>query len=144
VAPAPVEQAAIAPASPPASGDAAGFAAFAAGAGIAGTPTGEPSATLAALGAAFRATVSGLRRLLIARATIKGEFRMEQTMIRASGNNPLKFSADDNDALAALLCIGRQGGMTPAQATCVATSSRWRRPCSRRCATSWASSTPRA
>jgi type VI secretion system FHA domain protein len=67
------------------------------------------------LGAAFRALVSGLRAVLIARAAIKGEFRIEQTMIRAKGNNPLKFSADDDDALAALLGIGRRTGMGPAE-----------------------------
>lgn len=108
-----------APATPPPSADpsdAAGFAAFAAGAGMAGTSVADPAATLAALGAAFRSVVSGLRRMMIARATIKGEFRIDQTMIRAAGNNPLKFSADDDDALAALLGTGRHGGMPPAQA----------------------------
>lgn len=111
----PLEAPAVATAAADA-GDTAGFAAFAAGARIAGTPAGDPRATLAALGAAFRAVVSGLRRTMIARATIKGEFRIEQTMIRAAGNNPLKFSADDDDALAALLGIGRQLGMSPGQA----------------------------
>jgi predicted component of type VI protein secretion system len=69
-----------------------------------------------ALGSAFRALVSGLRAVLIARAAIKGEFRIEQTMIRARGNNPLKFSADDDDALSALLGTGRRTSMGPAEA----------------------------
>jgi type VI secretion system protein ImpI/type VI secretion system protein len=77
-------------------------------AGIDGQPRGTPSDTLQALGRAFRALVVGLRRTMIGRATIKGEFRIEQTMIQASGNNPLKFSADDDDALSALLGIGRR------------------------------------
>ncbi len=47
----------------------------------------------------------------MARASIKDEFRIEQTMIRPTGNNPLKFSLDDDDALATLLGIGRRGGM---------------------------------
>jgi len=68
------------------------------------------------LGKAFRAVVSGLRAVLIARATIKGEFRIEQTMIRARGNNPLKFSANDDDALTALLGVGRRTDMAPAAA----------------------------
>ena len=68
------------------------------------------------LGEAFRALVSGLRQVLIARATIKGEFRIEQTMIRARGNNPLKFSANDDDALTALLGVGRRTDMAPAAA----------------------------
>jgi predicted component of type VI protein secretion system len=111
------QPAVAAPAPPAASiGEAGAFAAFAAGAGMADAAVAEPGKTLAALGAAFRTVVSGLRRMIIARAAIKGEFRIDQTMIRAAGNNPLKFSADDDDALAALLGTGRRGGMPPAQA----------------------------
>ena len=69
-----------------------------------------------ALGKAFRNLVAGLRAVLIARAAIKGEFRIEQTMIQARGNNPLKFSADDDDALAALLGTGRRTDMAPHEA----------------------------
>jgi type VI secretion system FHA domain protein len=68
------------------------------------------------LGQAFRTLVSGLRSVLIARASIKSEFRIEQTMIRARGNNPLKFSAGDDDALAALLGTGRRTDMTASAA----------------------------
>ena len=53
---------------------------------------------------------------MIARATVKGEFRIERTMIRPFGNNPLKFAADDDDAMAALLGIGRHVGMSAEQA----------------------------
>jgi type VI secretion system FHA domain protein len=53
---------------------------------------------------------------MIARSAIKGEFRIEQTMIRSRGNNPLKFSADDDDALIALLGAGRRTEMGPAEA----------------------------
>jgi len=88
-----------------------GLAAFTAGAGIQGVPAGDPDAALRTLGAAFRAVVSGLRRMMIARAAVKGEFRIEQTVIRAVGNNPLKFSADDDDAMHGLLGIGRHPGM---------------------------------
>jgi type VI secretion system FHA domain protein len=90
------------------------FAAFAAGAGIAaaGTPK-DPLAVLGSLGAAFRAFVGGLRRVMIARAAIKGEFRIDQTMIQAIGNNPLKFSADDQDAMTALMGVGRRIDMSP-------------------------------
>jgi len=99
-----------------AAADAAGLSAFIAGAGIQGAPAGDPNAALRGLGAAFRAVVSGLRRVMIARAAIKGEFRIEQTMVQAAGNNPLKFSADDDDALSGLLGIGRNAGMTPERA----------------------------
>ncbi len=68
----------------------------------------DPAATLLAAGASLRAAVAGLRALLIARADVKREFRIEQTMLRAAGNNPLKFAATDDAALAALL--GGKGG----------------------------------
>jgi type VI secretion system protein ImpI/type VI secretion system protein len=92
------------------------LAAFLEGAGLAGAKPENPEAAMRALGAAFRATVSGIRQALIARASIKGEFRIEQTMIRARGNNPLKFSADDDDALTALLGLGRRMDTPPAAA----------------------------
>ena len=75
----------------------------------------DPPATMLALGKAFRNLVAGLRAVLIARAQIKSEFRIEQTMIQAHGNNPLKFSAGDDDALAALLGTGRRTDMARAR-----------------------------
>lgn len=93
------------------------FAAFAAGAGItAAQVPKDPLAVLGSLGAAFRAFVGGLRRVMIARAAIKGEFRIDQTMIQAIGNNPLKFSADDQDAMTALMGVGRRIDMSPERA----------------------------
>ena len=86
------------------------MAAFLRGAAIDAQPK-DATATMRALGAAFRALVSGIRMVLIARASIKSEFRIEQTMVRARGNNPLKFSADDDDALMALLGAGRRTEM---------------------------------
>lgn len=93
-----------------------GLTAFLAGAGVSGPLPADPAATLHALGAAFRATVSGLRRMVMARAAVKSEFRIEQTVIRPVGNNPLKFSASDGDALQALLKAGARRDMTAAQA----------------------------
>jgi type VI secretion system FHA domain protein len=92
------------------------FAAFAAGAGIDAPAAADPMAALHALGRAFRAVVRGLRRTMIARAAVKGEFRIEQTMIRERGNNPLKFSADDDDALTVLIGTGRRSEMTAERA----------------------------
>ena len=103
-----------APAGVPA--DTALLAAFLEGVGMADAHPADPAATMRALGEAFRTLVSGLRSVLIARASIKSEFRIEQTMIRARGNNPLKFSAGDDDALSALLGTGRRTDMTPAAA----------------------------
>jgi type VI secretion system FHA domain protein len=92
------------------------LAAFLRGTGLPGARPADPAAAMEALGAAFRALVSGLRMTLIARSAIKGEFRIEQTMIRSRGNNPLKFSADDDDAMLALLDAGRRTEMGAADA----------------------------
>uniref|UniRef100_UPI0031D6DD8E type VI secretion system-associated FHA domain protein TagH n=1 Tax=Inquilinus sp. TaxID=1932117 RepID=UPI0031D6DD8E len=114
-APAPMAPPAALPAAAP--GAPAGsmeqaVAAFVEGAGLQGAAQGDPAEMLRGLGEAFRAMVVGLRRMMIARAAIKGEFRIEQTLIRPAGNNPLKFSADDEDALAGLLGIGRRSDMS--------------------------------
>jgi type VI secretion system protein ImpI/type VI secretion system protein len=92
------------------------LAAFLRGTGLPDARPADPAAAMEALGSAFRALVSGMRMALIARTAIKREFRIEQTMIRKRGNNPLKFSADDDDALRALLGAGRQTEMGPAEA----------------------------
>ena len=99
----------------PAANDAL-LTAFLDGAGMPGAKPADPTATMLGLGKAFRDLVAGLRAVLIARAAIKSEFRIEQTMIRARGNNPLKFAADDDDALAALLGTGRRTDMAPHEA----------------------------
>lgn len=107
---------ASAPVPAPDGADASAFATLAAGAGLPGAVAVDPAASLRAVGAAFRAMVRELRRSMMTRAAIKSEFRIEQTMIRAAGNNPLKFAADDDDALAALLGDGRRGTMGPERA----------------------------
>lgn len=89
---------------PVAAGDAsAALEAFLAGAGIRLPPGTDPAAALHAAGAAFRASIAGMRALLIARSDVKREFRIEQTMLRAAGNNPVKFAATDEAAMAALI-----------------------------------------
>ena len=92
------------------------LAAFLDGAGMQEARLTDPPATMRMLGKAFRNLVAGLRAVLIARAQIKSEFRIEQTMIQARGNNSLKFSADDDDALAALLGVGRRSDMAAHEA----------------------------
>ncbi len=91
-------------------------AAFLRGVGLGEAVLSDPEKTLERIGAALRATVSGLRQTLMARASIKDEFRIAQTVIRATGNNPLKFSLDDDDALATLLGTSRRGAMGPEEA----------------------------
>jgi type VI secretion system FHA domain protein len=112
----------VAPASPPAAEPLPApaaedlLAAFVRGTGLPDLRPADPAAAMEGLGAAFRALVGGLRQTMIARAAIKGEFRIEQTLIRARGNNPLKFSANDADALAALMGAGRHTDMNAAEA----------------------------
>jgi len=96
--------------------DAALLVAFLRGAGMAGADLPDPAAAMERAGAAFRAFVIGLREVLIARAEVKSAFRIDQTMVRARGNNPLKFAAGDDDALAALLGAGRRTEMSPSAA----------------------------
>ena len=63
----------------------------------------DPDAALRQAGAVLLAAVAGLRSLLVARGLVKREFRIEQTMLRPKDNNPLKFAASDELALASLL-----------------------------------------
>jgi len=121
-APAPVAPVAVAPvaAAPPAAPapDAARLlAAFLEGAGVPGLATGDPETAMREAGLLFRAMVEGLRQVLISRAAIKNEFRVEQTMLRARDNNPIKFSVTDQDAIAALLSPGRPGYKAPLAST---------------------------
>ncbi|MEW8507090.1 MAG: type VI secretion system-associated FHA domain protein TagH [Candidatus Thiodiazotropha sp.] len=51
------------------------------------------------LGKVLRVSVSGTMSVLRARAQMKGEFRMSQTMIQPLENNPLKFSINIEEAL---------------------------------------------
>ncbi len=113
-APTPVRSASPPLASPPAPDVL--LTAFLRGAGLDDLHLDDPAVVMEALGAAFRAIVSGLRQAMIARAAVKGEFRIEQTMIRARGNNPLKFSMGDDDALAALIGAGRRSEMGAVEA----------------------------
>jgi type VI secretion system protein ImpI/type VI secretion system protein len=92
------------------------LAAFLRGAGMPDARVADPEAAMESLGAAFRALVVGLRAALVARAEVKGAFRIEQTQIRPRGNNPLKFAAGEEDALAALLGAGRRTTQRPADA----------------------------
>ena len=93
--------------------------AFLDGAGVADAriDDSDPEAALRAAGAVFRALTEGVREVLISRASIKSEMRIEQTMIASHGNNPLKFSVTADDAVGALLTAKRPGYMSPLAAT---------------------------
>jgi type VI secretion system FHA domain protein len=90
--------------------------AFYAGAQLQDARPAQPVQAMREAGAAFRAFVRGLRRVLIARAEVKSAFRIDQTMVRSRNNNPLKFAVSDDDALAALLGTGRRSDMGAAAA----------------------------
>ena len=77
----------------------------------------EPEAYLRAAGELFGTMVESLRDVLMSRAVVKGEFGVEQTMLRPRDNNALKFSVTPADAVAALLQPGRPGYMEPMRAT---------------------------
>jgi type VI secretion system protein ImpI/type VI secretion system protein len=100
----------------PAATDTGLLAAFLEGAGLPDEPVRDPAAVMLMLGKVFRNMVSGLRAALIARAQVKSVFRISQTMIQVRGNNPLKFAAGDEDAMAALLGAGRRSDMAADEA----------------------------
>ncbi|AZD30301.1 type VI secretion system-associated FHA domain protein TagH [Pseudomonas chlororaphis] len=77
---------------------------------------GETRAQMEAIGRSYRHMVEGLIEVLRARASLKGEFRMAQTMIRPVENNPLKFSPNVDEALLSLLRSGNQAFMPADQA----------------------------
>jgi type VI secretion system protein len=91
------------------------LAAFFEGTGIAMAeiPPADQEAAMKAVGALFRAFVSGTRDVLMSRAEIKHEMRVEQTMIRSRDNNALKFSVSPEEALQALLRPNRPGYKAP-------------------------------
>lgn len=125
VAPAPVARAPEPPAQPPvpqaapaapASTDAARAFLTALGADDIDIPDQDLPETMARAGAIMRELVTGIREILMTRSSIKSEFRIEQTMIAAGGNNPLKFSVSPEQALEALLRPRRRGYMAPEDA----------------------------
>ncbi len=92
--------------------------AFLRGAGVAQLriERGEALAQMEAIGRSYRQMVEGLVDVLRARASLKGEFRMAQTMIQPVENNPLKFAPNVEEALLLLLRSGNQAFMPPDQA----------------------------
>lgn len=112
---APSAPAAAEPVRLPAAGDAGQLlAAFLEGAGAPGLALGaDAEAAMRAAGTVFRILVEGLRQVLMSRAAIKNEFRVEQTMLRARDNNALKFAVTTEDAIAALLQPARPGYKPP-------------------------------
>ncbi|SFU08004.1 type VI secretion system-associated FHA domain protein TagH [Sedimentitalea nanhaiensis] len=65
--------------------------------------------TMARMGRVMKTLVTGLREILMTRTSIKSEFRIQQTMISAGGNNPLKFSISPEQAVEAMIKPGARG-----------------------------------
>ncbi len=78
--------------------------------------TAQAQAQMEAIGRSYRLMVEGLIDVLRARSSLKGEFRMQQTLIRPVENNPLKFAPNADEALLLLLRHGNQAFMAPDQA----------------------------
>ncbi|HEJ2997364.1 type VI secretion system-associated FHA domain protein TagH [Pseudomonas aeruginosa] len=73
-------------------------------------------AQMEAIGRSYRGLVEGLVDVLRARASLKGEFRMAQTMIQPVQNNPLKFAPNVDEAMLLLLRRDNQAFMAPDRA----------------------------
>src|SRR5262249_2734919 len=67
-------------------------------------------------GRILRIVVSGTMALLRVREGVKDEFRMKMTTFKASDNNPLKFSANVEDALHNLLVKRNPAYLPPVDA----------------------------
>ncbi len=76
----------------------------------------ERLAMMEQVGRTYRRMVEGMLDILMARARLKREFRLDMTMIRPAENNPLKFSAGAEDALQHLLLQRSRGFMSSEQA----------------------------
>ncbi|WP_095587983.1 type VI secretion system-associated FHA domain protein TagH [Actibacterium ureilyticum] len=74
------------------------------------------------LGRVTRAVIEGLREILMTRASIKSEFRIEQTQIAAGGNNPLKFSISPEQAIQAMVKPTTKGYLDAEEAAAQALS----------------------
>lgn len=68
------------------------------------------------IGRSYRLMVDGLIDVLRARSSLKGEFRLQQTMVQPVENNPLKFAPNAEEALLLLLRGGNSAFMPADQA----------------------------
>jgi type VI secretion system FHA domain protein len=83
-------------------------------AGISGVTVSDATATT--LGEVLRTAVEGLMEVLRARERAKDELRMRGTTFQSAHNNPLKFSANADDAFHNLLVKQNRAYLSPQQA----------------------------
>ena len=110
-APAPRAPAPAAPAATPGQLD---FAALLAAAGLEGVPVTPELA--ANFGSILKAVIDGLRDVLHAREELKDQFRLRITSYAPRENNPIKFSANTEDALHNLLVKHNAAYLGPVEA----------------------------
>jgi type VI secretion system FHA domain protein len=96
---------------PPPPGD---FASVLSGAGL--DPADVTPEVSRAFGQILRVVVSGVMDVMRSRQQIKDEFRMRQTRVGPVENNPLKFSANVDDALHNLLVKRNPAYLPPVEA----------------------------
>ncbi len=90
------------------------FGAVLAGAGL--DPASITPEVAHEFGQILRVVVSGVMDVMRSRQQIKDEFRMQGTRVRKIDNNPLKFSANVDDALHNLLMKRNRAYMSPVEA----------------------------
>jgi type VI secretion system FHA domain protein len=113
IAPTPRQRPAPPPSAPEGSGS-LDFGAVLSGAGLdASAVTPEVAREF---GQILRVVVSGVMDVMRSRQQIKDEFRMQGTRVRRVDNNPLKFSANVDDALHNLLLKRNAAYMSPVEA----------------------------
>jgi type VI secretion system FHA domain protein len=93
---------------------AADFAEVLAGAGL--NPADVTPELARTFGQILRVVVSGVMDVMRSRQQIKDEFRMRMTQFRPAENNPLKFSANVDDALHNLLVKRNAAYLAPVEA----------------------------
>ena len=76
----------------------------------------QAAAQMESIGRSYRLMVEGLIDVLRARSSLKGEFRLQQTMVQPVENNPLKFAPNAEEALLLLLRGGNSAFMPADQA----------------------------
>ena len=101
-------------ATPSTASQASGLAAVLAGAGLSEADVTPQLAN--SFGQILRVVVSGVMDVLRSRQQIKDEFRMRMTHFRPADNNPLKFSANVDDALHNLLVKRNAAYLGPVEA----------------------------
>lgn len=95
-------------------GETVNFGAVLAGAGL--NPASITPEVAREFGQILRVVVSGVMDVMRSRQQIKDEFRMQGTRVKRVDNNPLKFSANVEDALHNLLMKRNRAYMSPVEA----------------------------